>query len=54
MYLTNDQRIRLNLQSYGSDVPSDVVAAAETALFEDILLAQPKKPRSRTRVKEEG
>lgn len=54
VYLTNDQRIRLNLQGYGSDVPSDVVAAAETALFEDILLAQPKKPRSRTRVKEEG
>lgn len=54
MYLTNDQRIRLNLQSYGSDVPDHVVAAAEAALFEGVLLAQPKKPRSRTRVKEEG
>lgn len=51
MYLTNDQRIRLNLQSYGSDVPSDVVAAAEAALSEELV---PAKPRSRTRVKEEG
>ena len=32
MYLTNDERIRLGLQSYGSDVPADVVAAAEEAL----------------------
>ena len=51
MYLTNDQRIRLNLQSYGSDVPSYVVAAAEAALSEKPV---PAKPRSRTRVKEEG
>jgi hypothetical protein len=51
VYLTNDQRIRLNLQSYGSDVPSDVVAAAEAALSEKPVPAQ---PRSRTRVKEEG
>lgn len=32
MYLTNDERIRLGLQGYGSDVPEDVVAAAEAAL----------------------
>ena len=32
MYLTNDERIRLGLQHYGSDVPEDVVAAAEAAL----------------------
>lgn len=32
MYLPNDERIRLGLQHYGSDVPDDVVAAAEAAL----------------------
>lgn len=32
MYLSNDERIRLGLQHYGSDVPEDVVAAAEAAL----------------------
>ena len=32
MYLTNDERIRLGLQQYGSDVPADVVEAAEAAL----------------------
>jgi hypothetical protein len=32
VYLTNDDRIRLGLQGYGSDVPEDVVAAAEAAL----------------------
>lgn len=32
MYLTNNERIRLGLQHYGSDVPEDVVAAAEAAL----------------------
>lgn len=32
MYLSNDDRIRLGLQQYGSDVPDEVVAAAEAAL----------------------
>lgn len=32
MYLSNEQRIRLGLQQYGSDVPDAVVAAAEAAL----------------------
>lgn len=32
MYLTNDERIRLGLQQYGSDVPEEVVAEAEAAL----------------------
>ena len=32
MYLSNDERIRLGLQHYGSDVPDEVVAAAEAAL----------------------
>ena len=32
MYLTNDDRIRLGLQQYGSDVPDEVVADAEAAL----------------------
>ena len=32
MYLSNEQRIRLGLQQYGSDVPDEVVAAAEAAL----------------------
>lgn len=32
MYLTNDQRIRLGLQAFGSDVPAEVVEAAEAAL----------------------
>lgn len=32
MYLTNDERIRLGVQSYGSDVPEEVVAAAVAAL----------------------
>jgi hypothetical protein len=32
MYLTNDERIRLGLQHYGSDVPEEVVAEAEAAL----------------------
>jgi hypothetical protein len=32
VYLSNDERIRLSLQHYGSDVPDEVVAAAEAAL----------------------
>ena len=32
MYLTNDERIRLGVQGYGSDVPEAVVNAAVEAL----------------------
>ena len=32
MYLTNDERIRLGVQGYGSDVPEEVVNAAVEAL----------------------
>jgi hypothetical protein len=32
MYLSNDERIRLGLQHYGSDVPVEVVEAAKAAL----------------------
>jgi len=32
MYLSNNERIRLGLQQYGSDVPTEVVEAAEAAL----------------------
>lgn len=32
MYLSNEHRIRLGLQQYGSDVPVEVVEAAEAAL----------------------
>lgn len=31
-YVTNEDRIRLGLQSWGSDVPAEVLAAAEAAL----------------------
>lgn len=32
MYLSNTDRERLGIREYGSDVPDDVVAAAEAAL----------------------
>ena len=32
MYLTNNERIRLGIQGYGSDVPEEVVNAAVEAL----------------------
>lgn len=51
VYLTNDQRIRLGLQSYGSDVPYEVVQAAKAALGSDDPLSTAKpatKKRART------
>jgi hypothetical protein len=51
VYVTNDERIRLGLQSYGSDVPEEVVRAAEAALGGGCPLPAPKpatKKRSRT------
>lgn len=51
MYVTNDERIRLGLQNWGSDVPDEVVEAAEAALGGGCPLPAPKpatKKRSRT------
>lgn len=52
MYLSNEQRIRLGLQQYGSDVPDAVVAAAEAALAGACPVAAtdpaPTKKRART------
>lgn len=47
MYVSNSDRIRLGLQQYGSDVPEEVVAAAEAALVEQ-LKPEPK-PRARAK-----
>ena len=43
MYLSNEERIRLGLQQWGSDVPDEVVAAAEAALV-GACPAAPKEP----------
>jgi hypothetical protein len=51
VYVTNDERIRLGLQGWGSDVPEEVVRAAEAALGGGCPLPAPKpatKKRSRT------
>lgn len=45
MYVSNSERIRLGLQHYGSDIPEEVVAAAEAAL------AAPVKPAAKTRAR---
>lgn len=50
MYLSNDERIRLGLQQYGSDVPSEVVAAAEAALAGACCVV-PTKPATKTRAR---
>jgi hypothetical protein len=47
VYVSNSDRIRLGLQQYGSDVPDEVVAAAEAALVEQLKPAP--KPRARTK-----
>ena len=49
MYLSNDERIRLGLQQYGSDVPDEVVAAAEAALAGACCVA-PTKPATKENV----
>lgn len=49
MYLPNDERIRLGLQHYGSDVPDDVVAAAEAALASPCGGACPAKAPAPTK-----
>ncbi|MEB3353330.1 MAG: hypothetical protein VKM34_03730 [Cyanobacteriota bacterium] len=55
MYVSNADRIRLGLQHFGSDIPDDVVAAAEAALARaDGAQAEPpaaapvKRKRART------
>jgi hypothetical protein len=50
MYLSNDERIRLGLQQYGSDVPEEVVAAAAAALAGACCVA-PAKPATKTRAR---
>lgn len=50
MYLSNDERIRLGLQQYGSDVPDEVVAAAEAALGGACCVA-PTKVATKTRAR---
>jgi len=47
VYVSNSDRIRLGLQQYGSDVPDEVVAAAEAALAEQLKPA----PKTRARTK---
>lgn len=53
MYLTNDERIRLSLQQYGSDVPAEVVEAAEAALASPCggACPAPTKTSSKTRAR---
>jgi len=51
MYLSNDQRIRLGLQHYGSDVLADVALAATAALVEADRDASPAHPRKTTRTR---
>jgi hypothetical protein len=53
MYLSNEDRIRLGLQQYGSDVPDDVVAAAEAALAgaADTAATQPAATARRARTR---
>lgn len=46
MYVTNDERIRLGLQQYGSDVPDQVVAAAKAALAEPLKPTLKKRART--------
>jgi hypothetical protein len=43
VYVSSADRIRLGLHAYGSDVPEDVVAAAEAALAGVVDLA-PEEP----------
>ncbi len=51
MYLTNAERIRLGLTQYGSDVPEDVVAAAEAALVGTCCPAPTAKAATRKRAR---
>ena len=51
MYLTNAERIRLGLLHYGSDVPEDVVAAAEAALVGTCCPAPAAKAATRKRAR---
>lgn len=53
-YVSNDQRIRLGLQQWGSDVPQHVLDAALTAVAEPIAISAPPQTttsakRARTR-----
>jgi hypothetical protein len=55
-YVSNDQRIRLGLQQWGSDVPQHVLDAALTAVAEPVAISAPlqtttsaKRARARRR-----
>ena len=60
-YLTNDERIRLGLQHFGSDVPAHEIAAAEqeyrakkrAATFEDPAPEAEPAPAKRKRTHKE-
>lgn len=54
MYLTNEDRIRLGVQAYGSDVPDDVVAAAEAALAGACCFASEKSSAKKQARKKNG
>ena len=51
MYLPNDERIRLGLQHCGSDVPDEVVAAAEAALAASCGLVCPAPAKATTKTR---
>jgi hypothetical protein len=51
VYLSNADRIRLGLLGYGSDVPDDVVAAAEAALVGGACPAPAPKPTTKKRAR---
>lgn len=52
MYLTNVERLQLDLVGYGSDVPEEVVAAAKARHEGDVMVedgvARPAKRRKST------
>jgi hypothetical protein len=51
VYLSNDERIRLGLLGYGSDVPDEVVAAAEAALASPCGGACPAPTKTATKTR---
>ena len=51
-YLSNEERIRLDVHQYGSDVPQDVLDAAEAAFarrFDTPPAEEPPAPTKRAR-----
>jgi len=55
MYLTNVERLQLDLVGYGSDVPEEVVQAARARHRGDVMVeAGVAKPARRRSAKSEG